>query len=82
MTTIGFVGLGSMGLPMAINLGKAGFAVTGFDLRAEARGALEAAGGRAAGSLTEAFSGRDAAVLMVVNAAQAEDILFGRAALA
>lgn len=82
MKTIGFVGLGSMGLPMAINLGRAGFDVVGFDLRAEARGALETAGGRAAGSLAEAFSGRDAAVLMVVNAAQAEDILFGQAALA
>jgi 3-hydroxyisobutyrate dehydrogenase len=82
MKTIGFVGLGSMGLPMAINLGKAGFAVTGFDLRAEARGALQAAGGRAAATLAEAFSGQDAAVLMVVNAAQAEDILFGQAALA
>lgn len=82
MKTIGFVGLGSMGLPMAINLGKAGFAVTGFDLRAEARGALQAAGGGAAGSLAEAFSGQDVAVLMVVNAAQAEDILFGQGALA
>lgn len=82
MKTIGFVGLGSMGLPMAINLGKAGFAVTGFDLRAEARMALEAAGGQAAGSLADAFSGRDAVVLMVVNATQAEDILFGQGALA
>ena len=81
MKTIGFVGLGSMGLPMAINLGKAGFAVTGFDLRAEARQALQAAGGEAVGSLGEAFSGRDAAVLMVVNVAQAEDILFGQGAL-
>jgi putative dehydrogenase len=45
MKTIGFVGLGSMGLPMAVNLGRAGFAVTGFDLRAEARAALEAEGG-------------------------------------
>jgi putative dehydrogenase len=81
MKTIGFVGLGSMGLPMAINLGKAGFDVAGFDLRAEARGALEAAGGQAASSLADTFSGRDAAVLMVVNAAQAEDILFGQAAL-
>ncbi|MFC5392556.1 NAD(P)-dependent oxidoreductase [Bosea vestrisii] len=81
MKTIGFVGLGSMGLPMAINLGKAGFAVTGFDLRAEARQALQAAGAEAAGSLAEAFAGRDAVVLMVVNAAQAEDILFGQAAL-
>ncbi len=81
MKTIGFVGLGSMGLPMAINLDKAGFDVAGFDLRAEARGALEAAGGRAVGSLADTFSGRDVAVLMVVNAAQAEDILFGQDAL-
>jgi putative dehydrogenase len=81
MKTIGFIGLGSMGLPMAINLGKAGFAVTSFDLRAEAREALQAAGGRVANSLAEAFSGRDAVVLMVVNAAQAQDILFGQGAL-
>lgn len=82
MKTIGFIGLGSMGLPMAINLGRAGFAVTGFDLRADARAALEQADGSAAGSLAETLSGRDAAILMVVNAAQAEDILFGQAALA
>jgi 3-hydroxyisobutyrate dehydrogenase len=82
MKAIGFIGLGSMGLPMAINLGKAGFAVTGFDLRAKAREALEIAGGEAAGSLAEALSDRDAAVLMVVNAAQAEDVLFGQGALA
>jgi L-threonate 2-dehydrogenase len=80
--TIGFVGLGSMGLPMAINLGKAGFAVTGFDVRAEAREALRAAGGQAAESLADTFSGRDAAILMVVNAAQAETILYGQGALA
>ena len=33
--TIGFIGLGAMGAPMARNLVKAGFAVTGFDLTAE-----------------------------------------------
>ena len=33
MKKIGFVGLGSMGLPMAVNLARAGFAVTGFDIR-------------------------------------------------
>ena len=32
MTTIGFVGLGRMGLPMAANLLKGGFAVVGCDL--------------------------------------------------
>ena len=32
--TIGFIGLGAMGTPMARNLVQAGFAVTGFDLTA------------------------------------------------
>ncbi|QTL04738.1 NAD(P)-dependent oxidoreductase [Aquabacter sp. L1I39] len=82
MKKIGFVGLGSMGLPMARNLARAGFAVTGFDLRAEAGAQLAAAGGTAAPSLTDAFAGQDAVVLMVVNATQAEDILFGAGALA
>jgi 3-hydroxyisobutyrate dehydrogenase len=76
MSSIAFVGLGSMGLPMATNLAKAGHEVRGFDLRAEARAALAAAGGRDAPTLEGAFAGADVAVLMVVNAAQAESILF------
>ena len=51
MTRIGFVGLGSMGLPMAKVLVAKGFAVTGYDLRAGAAQELAAAGGRAAASL-------------------------------
>lgn len=82
MKTIGFVGLGAMGLPMAANLVKAGFAVTGYDLRNEARATFMGLGGQAAPTLAEAFEGQEAVVLMVVNAAQAEDILFTRAALA
>jgi 3-hydroxyisobutyrate dehydrogenase len=31
MATIGFIGLGNMGAPMAANLVKAGHQVTGFD---------------------------------------------------
>ena len=30
---IGFIGLGNMGLPMAENLQKAGYEVTGFDIK-------------------------------------------------
>ena len=45
---IGFVGLGAMGVPMALNLVKAGHAVRGFDVRAGATDALVAAGGSAA----------------------------------
>ena len=76
MTAIGFIGLGSMGLPMARNLVARGFEVTGFDLRAEARDALVAAGGQAAGTAAAACAGADMAVLMVVNIAQARDVLF------
>ncbi|MEW6254869.1 MAG: NAD(P)-dependent oxidoreductase [Pseudomonadota bacterium] len=82
MKKIGFVGLGSMGLPMATNLSAAGFTVTGFDVRAEARDAFATAGGGAAVHLSEAFAGQEVAILMVVNAAQAEDILFTHGALA
>jgi 3-hydroxyisobutyrate dehydrogenase-like beta-hydroxyacid dehydrogenase len=46
MQSIGFVGLGAIGTPMAQNLVKAGFEVRGYDVRAEAVSALAAAGAR------------------------------------
>ncbi len=79
--TVGFVGLGSMGLPMAKNLLTAGFAVRGFDLRPAAGAALAEAGGTAAASVADAASDADALVLMVVNAEQAESALFGAGGL-
>jgi len=81
MTTIGFVGLGAMGLPMARNLVAGGMSVRGYDRRPEAGAALQEAGGTGAGSAAEAA--RDAAMLflMVVNAVQAEQVLFGDGAL-
>ena len=51
-TPVGIVGLGIMGSAISPNLVAAGFAVFGFDLRPEARAALEAAGGKAASSLS------------------------------
>lgn len=52
--TVGMIGLGIMGGAMARNLVKAGFRVTGFDVRPEARAALKRAGGTVAGSNTAA----------------------------
>ena len=46
MATIGFIGLGNMGAPMAANLVKAGHQVTGFDLVPSAADALAAKGGQ------------------------------------
>ncbi|MBA4334192.1 MAG: NAD(P)-dependent oxidoreductase [Methylobacterium sp.] len=81
-TSIAFIGLGAMGAPMAENLVKRQFRVTGFDMRASAREALVAAGGHAAESAAAAAAGAEAMVLMVVNAAQARAVLFEAGALA
>ena len=80
--TIGFVGLGAMGTPMARALLAAGFTVRGADVRASALDELAAAGGVACASAAEAAKGADTLLLMVVNAAQAEAVLFGAGALA
>jgi L-threonate 2-dehydrogenase len=82
MTKVAFIGLGSMGLPMAKNLAAKGFAVCGFDLRAAATAELEKSGGKAAASVGDAFAGAEIAILMVVNAAQAESVLFDSNAIA
>src|SRR5215204_4977010 len=82
MAGIGFVGLGAMGLPMALRLVAAGFSVRGFDLKAAALDALAASGGTRAASAAEAAAGADVLVLMVVNSAQARAVLFDGGALA
>lgn len=81
MTRIAFIGLGAMGLPMATHLVARGFAVTGYDLSTKALEALESAGGTRALAAADAASGADVLVLMVVNAAQAESVLFDGGAL-
>ncbi len=73
---IGFVGLGAMGLPMATNLVKAGYAVRGFDLNPAALANLASAGGGVATSIAEAAAGAQTLILMVVNADQARSVLF------
>ncbi|MCP8939578.1 NAD(P)-dependent oxidoreductase [Alsobacter sp. SYSU M60028] len=80
--TVGFVGLGAMGLPMARNLVARQFRVQGYDMRRDALDALPDAGGHAAGSAAEAARGADMLILMVVNAAQAEAVLIDGGALA
>lgn len=65
MATIGFIGLGNMGGPMAANLVKAGHAVRGFDLSVAAREAAAALGVPVAGGLAEAVAGADTVVTML-----------------
>jgi 3-hydroxyisobutyrate dehydrogenase len=57
MATIGFLGLGNMGLPMAVNLAKAGHTVSGWDIVPAGRERFVGRGGRLAASATEAAAG-------------------------
>jgi len=72
--SIGFVGLGMMGAPMAANLVRGGFAVHAYDLRREAVDALVAEGGKAATGLP-AVARCDAAIVMVNTDAQAREVV-------
>ena len=65
MPTIGFIGLGNMGAPMAANLVKAGNAVTGFDLVAAARAACAQSGVKIAGSAKAAVETADVVITML-----------------
>lgn len=61
---IGFIGLGNMGAPMAVNLVKAGHEVTGFDLTAPCPD-----GATRAGTAAEAATGQDVVLTMLPNGA-------------
>jgi len=64
MTRIAFLGLGHMGLPMALNLVKAGHDVVAFDVMDAARAAAADAGLFVAASGPDAATGADVVVTM------------------
>ena len=72
MTRIGFIGVGTMGLPMATNLVNKGFAVTAYDLNPEAVKAAVSAGMTAAASAAEAVAGADLVVTMLPSSPHVE----------
>ncbi len=77
MAAIGFVGLGNMGLPMALNLVRAGHAVAGYDLAEAPRAALVQAGGRAAASVGDAVAGAETVITMLPAGQHVRAVLGG-----
>ncbi|HEY7591873.1 MAG TPA: 2-hydroxy-3-oxopropionate reductase [Actinophytocola sp.] len=77
MTTIGFIGLGIMGGPMARNLLGAGFDVVGYNRSPAAVERLAGEGGRAAKSVEDAVSGADVVITMLPDFPQVEEVVFG-----
>ncbi len=72
---IGFVGLGIMGRPMALNLLKGGHSLTVWARRAESMQPLLDAGARAASSPAEAAQGNDLLISMVADAPDVAEVM-------
>jgi len=81
-TTVGVIGLGSMGLGVARSLCRAGFETWGFDVRDAAILALEEAGGHAASSPAALGREVDVVIVLVATADQVRTVLFGEAGVA
>ncbi len=74
--TVAIFGLGAMGYGMAGALLRAGLTTHGFDINADEVARFQKDGG-AAGTLDEVAETLDVVVIVVVNAAQTQDVLFG-----
>jgi len=81
MAHIGFIGLGNMGLPMALSLLKAGHEVIGFDREKAPMGALKEAGGRVAASVTEVAAKQDVVITMLQTGEQVTSVCLGEQGL-
>lgn len=77
MSSIGFIGLGNMGLPMAKNLVAAGHHVTGFDLSQAALTELAAAGGHVAQTAGQAVAAAEVVVSMLPAGRHVETVYSG-----
>ncbi|EPC5667733.1 L-threonate dehydrogenase [Serratia liquefaciens] len=77
------VGLGSMGMGAAKSCINAGLTTYGVDLNPQALAILQQAGAKQAATSADGFASElDALLLLVVNAAQVKQILFGENGLA
>jgi 3-hydroxyisobutyrate dehydrogenase-like beta-hydroxyacid dehydrogenase len=74
---VGIIGVGDMGLGLAINLIKAGFETTGFDISAARMGAFEEIGGRPADTVANVGADCDTVFVMVMTGAQAKSVILG-----
>jgi 2-hydroxy-3-oxopropionate reductase len=75
--TIGIVGLGIMGGPMAANLLEAGHTVIGYDSQPAALERLGAAGGKAADSVAAVTTDADVVITMLPDSPHVEEVVLG-----
>lgn len=76
--TVGFIGLGLMGLGFVERLIANGHAVVGTDLRPEARAAAERLGARTVGSAAEVAASADHVLICVTTPAAVDAVIRGK----
>jgi 3-hydroxyisobutyrate dehydrogenase len=81
MARIGFIGLGNMGLPMAVNLIKAGHQVEGADVNPASLEKLKAAGGTAVEFAKVTASRADVVITMLPSGKQVHEVYLGSGAI-
>lgn len=81
MNRVAFIGLGHMGLPMAVNLVKAGFDVKAYDLSPLALNQFQAAGGSVCKSVQEAVKPAEVLISMLQTADQVRSVCSGQEGL-
>ena len=77
MSNVAVIGLGIMGLPMALNLVNAGHSVTGFNRSQGSIDKLVAAGGNGATSIADAVKEADVVITMVPASPDVEAVVPG-----
>lgn len=75
---VGFIGLGIMGQPMALNLAKAGFKLTVFNRTRSKAEPLARAGARVAASPAEAARDADVVYTIVSDTPAMEEVVLGK----
>lgn len=77
MSKVAVIGLGIMGLPMAVNLVKAGHDVVGYNRSRDKVDQLVEAGGQGASSIAEAVGAAEFIITMVPDSPDVEAVLTG-----
>ena len=77
VSKVGFIGLGTMGKPMAMNIARPGFDLMVYDVRKEPVQVLSASNAKVARSVKEIAEHGELIEIVVLDDAQVEAVLFG-----
>jgi 2-hydroxy-3-oxopropionate reductase len=78
MKKIGFIGLGIMGNPMALNLIKAGYSLTVYDIRPEPVKEVVAAGAKEGRNSKDVAAQSEVVITMLPNSPDVKDAVLGK----